>query len=330
MLRYDQPTSGKMDLDPSSRRNLLEDVIAVKAVINKRYVPYTFLLPYILIFTVFGLFPLLFSLFISFTDWTGVTAPVFVGLKNYAQVLKNAIFYKALTNTGILILGVVPLQFITGLFLAVVVNQLGPRLTRLFKTINFLPFITIPVAIGLLFQIVFNRRVGVINQLLMLLGIVNENINWLGEPTNARIVTILMIWWKYFGYYMIVFVAGMSSISSEIYEAAYIDGAGWRTTLFKITIPLLRNPITFLLTTGIIGGMQAFDEPNMLFSTFQIQAAMGGPERAVLTNIMYFYEMGFQEYRYGFASAIAFILLVITFILSISMFKLLNKKEDTV
>lgn len=289
--------------------------------------PYLFLAPFFLIFFIFNLFPVLFSLFVSFTSWDGVNKVSFVGLKNFIRLFgSDIIFYKSLFNVFLLMIIAIPLQLGTGLFLAVALKDYFNRTRGTFQLINFLPNITTPVAIGILFQILFDWQYGTINLLLKQLGILSDPVNWLGIPWNARFVVILMLWWKYYGYFMVIILAGLSTIPETLYEAAKIDGARWRDTFFRITIPMLRPILTFLVTMSIIGGFQMFDEPQVLFQGAAMP--LGGPDAAALTVVMNFYDTAFQRFNFGYGASIAYGLFIIIFIFSTITLRIMNRGNE--
>jgi multiple sugar transport system permease protein/cellobiose transport system permease protein len=163
------------------------------------------------------------------------------------------------------------------------------------------------VALGVLFKLLFDRKYGTINTVLVSLGILKEGVYWLGTPQTAPLVIIFLIVWKYVGYYMAIFLAGLTSVPEELYEAAVVDGAGKTATFFFITIPMLRPILTFAAVTSLIGGLQLFDEPSIIFSS-----TFGGPDRSVLTIVWNFYDIAFRNhFRMGYGSAIAFLLFII-------------------
>lgn len=293
--------------------------------IKKGTGPYLFLLPFFLTYGIFNLFPALYSLMISFFKWDGVTNMQFVGLANYIRLItKDPMFGKALFNTVLFLCIGMPLQVLTGLLLAALLKDLTDRVRSMFQLFNFLPYLTIPVSIGILFQVLFDWKYGIVNQILQTIHIIDKPINWLGTPTGARIITILLAYWKYFGYMMVIFLAGLSTIPNELYEAAEIDGARWKDRFFRITLPLLRPIITFVVTTSIMGGFQFFDEPRLLFSGGTSNSALGGPDRSVLTVIMYFYNVTFERFDYGYGAAIAYVLFIIIFIVSLLSMRVLT------
>jgi multiple sugar transport system permease protein/cellobiose transport system permease protein len=282
-----------------------------------------FLGPFFIFFIVFNLYPILNSFFISLTDWNGIGEKTFIGLNNYARIITNDVnFRKSLLNTIYIIFIANPLILITGLLLANFLYGIN-RGRTVFQTINFLPYITTPVALGLIFSFLFDRGMGTVNEILKFLGIAREGIYWLGSPRFAPWVLIILIVWKYTGYYMAIFLAGLTSVPEELYEAATIDGAGKTASFFFITLPLLKPIISFATITSFIGGLQVFDEPYLLFPMF------GGPERSVLTVVWNFYDVSFRSsFRLGYGSAIAFVLFVIIMLVSALGTMLFGKKED--
>lgn len=289
--------------------------------------PYLFILPFFLIYGIFNLFPAIFSFFISFTKWDGVNAMQFVGIENYIRLFTgDPLFWKSLYNTILMMLMGMPLQIITGLLLAVLLKEIGNKARNVFQVVNFLPYLTIPVAIGLLFQILFDWQYGTVNLALQSASLIDSPINWLGSVAGARFVVVLLAYWKYFGYMMVIFLAGLSTIPEDIYEAARIDGAKWKDQFFRITLPMLKPIISFVLITSIMGSLQFFDEPKLLFSGLSSQP-LGGPDRSVLTVVMHFYDTAFERFNYGYGSAIAYGLFVIIFILTVVSMKVLARGE---
>jgi cellobiose transport system permease protein len=286
--------------------------------------PYLFLSPYFLLFILFSLFPILYSFYISFQKWDGFNEAQFVGLDNYATLFTDMSFYQALFNTFSLIIIAIPLQLFTALLLATVIkNFFRGKWGGALKLIHFLPYITTPVAVAILFQIMFDWQAGSVNMLLQAFQSTSDPINWLGTVWGARFVIILLVYWKYFGYLMVIVFAGLSTISEDIYEAASIDGASARVVFFKITLPLLKPVITFLIVTSIIGGIQLFDEPKLLFAN-----PLGGPDRTVMTIVMKFYEVSFSNFNFGYGSAMAYGTFVLMFVLSLLTLKLFNRGND--
>ena len=294
-------------------------------VMPRKKIPYLMILPYFLLYIAFGLFPILFSLGVSFTSWDGIGDVIFIGLANYKRVFtQDKFFYKSLWNTIILLVISTPIQIILGLLMATFLKDFFKRTRNGLQLINFLPYITTPVAVGIIFQLMFDWKSGIINALLNLFGV--ESIYWLGNAWPSRIVVILMIVWTNYGYMMIMFLSGLSSIPDELYEAARIDGAKWWGCFTKITIPLLRPIFVFVITTSVINGFKLFDEPQLLFSS--ASQPIGGPDRAVMTVVMRFYEASFRSFEFGYGSALAYCLFLVIAGASLVLFRLVGGRKE--
>ena len=292
--------------------------------------PYIYLAPFFISYFLFFIFPTFYSLFISFTDWdslVGEAGRKFVGFSNYIRLFtKDKLFYKALGNTFMFMVIYIPILILGGLALAVLLYQLK-RSSRFFQTVNILPYITTPVAIGVIFSTLFNTTSGVVNKALLGTGLINENINWLGDPVTARFIVILMIVWKNLGYYLLIYLAGLSTIPEEISEAAKVDGANAWQVFWKITVPFLRPITVFLILTSIISGFQLYDEPYLLYSSQN--STIGGPERSCMTAIMYFYDQTFKSStKLGYGAAVSYGLFIIIMVVSLIVSKVIDKKED--
>jgi cellobiose transport system permease protein len=291
--------------------------------------PYLFIAPYFLIYFAFSLFPIVFTLYISFTSWNGFTSPVFVGIKNYLLLVADKRFYGALVNTLILMLMIIPIQIGLGMLLAVLLSSNRMIGKDTFRLLNFLPYLTTPVAMGIIFTILFDWQFGAVNQALTALGLVRENVNWLGRPWPARIMVSLVTIWKYYGYTAVLFVAGITNINPSLYEAAEIDGASGPQKFMRITVPMLKPTIIFVVLTTMIGCFQIFDEPLMIFSSAGQSAMVGGPDNAVLTGIWMLYDTAFGNIlRFGYASTVAYGLFAFIAVLTIGVNKLLQRRED--
>lgn len=273
--------------------------------LSVRSAPYLFVAPALVLFAVFMAYPIVASLVLSFqTQEAGVYS--FAGLDNYARLLNDQLFYTALFNT-FLFLGVqVPVMLFLALILAVALNSALVRLKGIFRVAFFMPAITILVAYSIIFFIMLNEDFGLVNYLIGLLGV--ENIPWLTSGFWAKVSIILAITWRWMGYNMVIYLAGLQGIPQDLYEAASIDGASRVQQFFYITIPQLRPIILFTVVLSTIGTLQLFDEPFILTD--------GGPSNATLTITMYLYQNGFQFFDFGYASAIAYVLVIIIAVLS--------------
>ncbi|MGI5959265.1 MAG: carbohydrate ABC transporter permease [Massiliimalia sp.] len=286
--------------------------------------PYLFCLPFIVSYLAFNLFPTLYSLVLSFFKWNGVGEKTFVGISNYVQLwTKDPLFLKSIGNTIILMAFGTPITVFLGLLVAYLLFDVG-RGRRIYQTINFFPYITTPVAIGFIFSYLFDWQAGYVNKVLVALGIFDEPFYWLQSPAAVRAIVVIMVVWRYLGYYMTIYLASMTSVPAEVYEAAKVDGARSITIFFRITVPLLKNISVFLVITSLIGGLQMFEEPLLLFSGWAAQGGVsaGGPDNVVLTTVWKFYNDAFKlDSQLGYGSAIAYSLFVVIMLFSIISFK---------
>lgn len=291
--------------------------------------PFLFLAPFLIILVVFQLAPVLFTLALSFARWDGISPMTFTGLANYERLFKDSRFYLTIFNTFLIMLLSMPVNIAFALLISHIMNSKLIRFKRFFQLSNFLPYITTPVAIGLIWAILFDWKYGTINRILTGMGLIPEPVNWLGGPMFARVVLALIVIWKNYGYLSVLFLAGISAISNEIYEAAIVDGANSRQTFFRITIPLLKPVLIFVTVTGIIGGLQLFDEPFLLFQGgLTGPQPYGGPKLACLTMVMNFYDAAFQYFDMGYGAAIAYGMFLIIAVFSFTSLKLMTRGDD--
>lgn len=297
-----------------------------KKIQGKHVWPYIFLLPFFVIYIAFNLYPLINTFFISLHSWDGFTDMSFIGFKNYVDLFTtDPYFWKSIGNTLIFMAFNIPISVGGGLLLAVMLNSKLLKGSGFFRLASFAPYITISVAIGVLFVLLFDWNTGMVNRILEAVGLIDEKINFLGTPALARMVVVLMVCWKYIGYHMIFFNAGILGIPMELYEAADVDGASAWTKFSKITVPMLRPILEFLIIMNIIWGFQFFDEPKVLFSPWVSASGgagtAGGPLRSCLTAVWNIYDTSFgTQMQYGKGAAIAYGLFL--FILVFSVFGL--------
>jgi cellobiose transport system permease protein len=283
---------------------------------KRKWVPYFFLSPYLLFYLVLGLIPIIFSFYVSLTSWDGISGKTFVGLANYKYLFNpDSYFFQSIGNTLFFILLTLPLQIVFGLALASLLYSRFVKWKAFFQLINFLPYIVTPVAVGLMFNLLFDWQAGFVNKVLIHFGLIDEGIYWLGDPVYARMVIVLMLFWKGFGYTMIFFLAGLANIPKDLNEAAQVDGASGFRNFWSITLPLLKPVMTFIVITGIIGGFQLLEEPMLLLGGSGMgssSAVIGGPERCCLTTVWNMYDTAYgSTTRYGLGAAIAYGLCVI-------------------
>lgn len=248
-----------------------------KGISSKNKWPYLFITPYFLSYAVLSLFPILFTLYISLTDWDLYGNRNFIGFSNYTQLFfHDAFFWKSLLNVMIFMAVYLPALVLMGMLVASLIESKLIRRKTLFRLSVFSAYMTTPVAVGIIFSLLFDWQGGFFNNMLMELGIIQEKINWLGSASSSRWVVILMVFWKNLGYFVMFYTAGMASIDTSIYEAAVIDGASSKDVFTRITIPLLKPINLFLIITSIISGLQLVEEPMLLFSGWASGSSMVG------------------------------------------------------
>ena len=227
-----------------------------------------------------------------------------VGVSNYERLIDHPLFWTALKNTFYFALGCGPLTVLVALGAALLVNAPLTRFRTFFRTAYFLPFVTTLVAVAIVWRYLYHAEYGLLNYALGAVGI--EPVNWLGDPRWAMPAIILMAVWKNFGYYMLIFIAGLQAIPRELYEAAELDGASAWRRFVHVTVPQLGPSLVFVGVVVMIGYFQLFAEPYVMTE--------GGPLRSTTSLVLLMYEEGFRWWRMGFAAAIAFVLFLIILI----------------
>ncbi|GII77268.1 sugar ABC transporter permease [Sphaerisporangium rufum] len=270
--------------------------------------PYFLISPYFILFAIFGLFPLVFTLWVSMHDYelAGGDAK-FTGLENYTNLLADGDFWNAVINTvGMFVLATLP-QLVIALMLA---NALNKRLRgRLFFRLGvLLPLVTSVVAVAVVFTQLYGRDFGLINWVLGFFGV--ENINWQNAKWSSWVAIASMVDWRWTGYNAIIYLAGMQTIPRDLYEAASIDGATPRKQFWSITLPMIRPTIIFTVFVSTIGGLTLFAEPVM-FGNGRMD---GGSTGQFQTIAMYIVKQGFRDFDYGYAAAAAWLLFILILI----------------
>jgi len=246
----------------------------------------------------FLVIPMLISLFMSFTDWNVLRSARFVGLENFRSAFEDEFFVKAVFNTFYLMLGI-PVGMFLSLVLAVVMNRSMPGV-KLFRVIFYVPGVCSGVAIAILWQWIYNKDYGIINNLLWQLFHI-QGPGWLSDPMWVKPAMIIIGIWAGLGGSMLLFLAALQNISREYYEAAEIDGAGGLARFFRITLPMVTPVIFYMTIMGIIGGLQSFGLTYIMIPD-------GGPGYSSGTIVFYLWQQGFGQYKMGFASAVAWML----------------------
>jgi multiple sugar transport system permease protein len=268
----------------------------------------------------FSLGPILFTGWVSLHDWDMLSPPAEMpwrGLDNYVFLLtQDPVFGKALVNTFVFAVVGVMVNIILGLAFAMLLNS-RVRGKTFWRTVYFLPVISAPLALGVIFNFIFNRNYGLANNIIVGLGMQRQP--FLTSPDQALLVIILIAIYEYIGYYIVIFVAGLQGIPQDYYDAARVDGANRRQEFRAITLPLLRPVIAFILITNSIGALQVFD---VVYATTQ-----GSPANSTMTTVLYMYNTAFKFSRMGRASAMAFILFTIIMVITIVQTRLLRDQS---
>ena len=286
---------------------------------GRRALPlYAAVSPYYLLFALFSAAPILFTAFISITNWSGLGDFQIIGLKNFEYLLTDKLFWKSFANTLILwVMSTIPCLTLATL-VALALNS-SKRFSNTYRVVYLLPNVTSMVAMGILFSSIFSSNFGLANAFLNMIGV--GNIPWLQTEWGIKIAISALSAWSFVGYNALIILAGLQAIPKEIYEAASLEGAGPVRQFFHITLPLLRPIVMFVTIMSTIGSLQSFTESQVLTSAKAgSAAASGGVGNSGLTMVMYFYSVAFQENRYGYGAAIAWGIVVIVLVFAIINF----------
>ena len=289
--------------------------------LSPTWAPYVLLSPFVALFLVFGVFPLAFSMFLAFQSWeptSGLGAMQFVGWGNFAFALQDEWFWKALKNTGWLaVVSGVP-QHVVAIPLAYFIHSSFRRTRNAVVGAYFMPYITSSVAIAILFSSLFSTDYGLINVALRVLHALpglgqlfpEDPIDWLNKAENLKPAIAMIVFWRYVGFNLVLYLAALQTIPPDIYEAATMDGAGRLQQFWYITLPSLKPMIFFGVTLSVIGGLQLFEEP------FILTGGRGGTDQAGMTAAIYLYRMAFDFNDFGAASAMSWLLFLLVALLT--------------
>jgi lactose/L-arabinose transport system permease protein len=273
--------------------------------------------PSAVLFLVFFAYPLGASLYQSFTARRD-GADVWVGLAQYRRLVQDTAFLHSMVNAGLILVVQVPLMIALALVLAVLLNQSWLRFRGTWRAVYFLPAVTTLVAYAVVFQVLLKTDGGLANQLLDALGA--GPVDWLNSPGWARISLIGSVTWRWTGYNAVILLAGLQAIGKDQYEAAALDGAGTFRAHTHIILPQLRPVVLFCVITSTIGTLQLFDENYVL--------TRGGPGDATLTPVVYLYKVGFQQLDFGYAAAIAWVVVAVIAAVSLLQFALYGRERE--
>jgi ABC-type sugar transport system permease subunit len=281
---------------------------------------YLFISPFFILFAVFGLYPIIYSLVLSVHDWNATAPWVFIGLKNYRDLLFNdPVFWTSLWNVIYIYLINVPAMVFLSVLIAIALNSPHQKMKDFFRITYLLPYVTSVLSIAIVFYVLFDDSLGLVNLLLQSMKL--RPVHWLTSKKMSKISIDILVTWKWTGYNMIIALAGLQSISRDIYDAARIDGASAPRTFFGITLPLLKPVIGFQFIMATIGTFTMFTEPYFLTD--------GGPGYSSLTLVLYMYRSGFKFFKLGYGAAIAFLTFILVLIPSSLQVRLWAERDKT-
>ncbi|NJL58046.1 sugar ABC transporter permease [bacterium] len=291
------------------RRNLRRHVIA-----------YAFLAPAFFFLITFLFIPLVAAIFLSFTSYDLLTAPEWTGFENYERLFNDPLFWRGLRNSFIYLI-VTPVLITLSIILAIVVNRQLKGI-YIFRAIYYIPAVTSVVAVGMIFEFVFAEPSGLINGVLLALGLIERPINFLTHPDSTLISIMLVTIWRGIGFYMIIFLAALQAVPDELYEAAAIDGANRVQQHWYITVPGIRPSIVFVAIISSISALKVFEE------IWVMTDGSGGLLDSAVTLMYYLYRQGFINLELGYAAAIAVVFSIITLVFSILNLRYLERNTD--
>jgi cellobiose transport system permease protein len=299
----------------------MERKTGLAAEIWKHRKAYAAISPFYILFAIFGLFPIAFSMYLSFQRWDGIGDMTFNGVNNYRFMLTDPEFWHAVGNTLLIwIYSTIPMLFLA-LVLAFLLNASFVKGRTFFRIGYFLPNVTSLVAVAIVFSTLFSSNYGLLNYLLELIGL--KSVDFLQKTWGIQFAISLMIVWRWVGYNAIIYLAGLQSIPTVLYEAARMDGATGMQSFFRITVPILRPIILFTVITSTIGGMQIFTEPQVLVGND------GGPGGGGLTIVLYLYREAFINNYFGYGAAVGWGMFILIALFSLVNWKLVKGNADS-
>jgi len=287
---------------------------------------YAAISPFYLLFLAFGLIPVGFSLYLSFHRWDGLGSMEYAGLSQYKYLLSDTDFWSSIGNTIIIwALATFPMIFLA-MVTAVMLNS-AVRFKKIYRFAYFLPNVTSVVAVAIIFGSVFSTNFGLVNALLQAVGL--DQVAWLNTPWGIKVAIATLMTWQWTGYNAIIFLAGLQTIPGELYEAARVDGAGPIQTFFRITLPMMRPVLLFVLVISTVTGLQSFSEPQVLLQTTANESTFsGGPDHAGRTMVLYFFQQTFDNNDFGYGAAVAWGIFLVVVIFSIINWRLVQRRGE--
>ena len=297
-----------ISIDKRSRRLVMRETVT----------SYLFLAPFLLFFIMFVIYPMFMCVYTSFFDATMGKEDVFIGFQNYKTLFQDEVFWVALKNTMIIVLVSVPVTCAFSLWVASVISKMHVTATSIFRCIFYLPVVTGSVAVTMVWKWMYNNYYGIFNYLGTELGLLDQNINWLGDPKFALGCIILILLTTSVGQPIVLYVSALDNVDKGMVEAAEVDGATQMQTFWKIKWPQMMPTTLYILVITTINSFQCFALIQLL--------TLGGPNNSTMTIMYYIYYNAFKLYKYGYGNAMGVILAIIIAILSAVQFKLGEEK----
>ncbi|MEU6910384.1 sugar ABC transporter permease [Streptomyces coeruleorubidus] len=291
---------------------------------RRRHVPPLLAIsPFYVLFAVFGAFPIVFSVYLSFQDWDGIGGMRYVGLKQYGWLLQDSVFWHSVLNTfEIWFLSTVPMLFLALVLAFLLHSQV--RFAGAYRVAYFVPNVTSMVAMTVVFGSVF-AQAGLANSALRAIGL--DGVGWLSSEWGIKSSVSIMIIWRWVGYNALIFLAGLQAIPTEHFEAARVDGANSRQTLFRVVLPQLRPVVLFAAVTSTINGLQIFTESQVLFQSTDV-GTTGGPGQEGMTIVLYLWQKAFMEHQFGYGAAMGWVLFAIIAVFTVINWRLVAGSDD--
>ncbi|WP_426567946.1 carbohydrate ABC transporter permease [Streptomyces canus] len=287
---------------------------------------YATISPFYLLFLAFGLVPVGFSFYLSLHRWDGLGSMEWAGLSQYRYLLSDSDFWQSIGNTIVIwALATFPMIFLA-MVTAVMLNS-AVRFRKFYRFAYFLPNVTSVVAIAIVFGSVFSTNFGLVNALLQAVGL--DQVAWLNTPWGIKVAIATLMTWQWTGYNAIIFLAGLQTVPGELYEAARIDGAGPVQTFFRVTLPMMRPVLLFVLVVSTVTGLQSFSEPQVLLqNTANESTFSGGPDHAGRTMVLYFFQQTFDNNDFGYGAAVAWGIFLVVVLFSIINWRLVQRRGE--
>lgn len=292
----------------------------MEKVLSNKWVIFLLITPGFIIFLFAIIAPIIYSLYLGGTDWTGVGVANFVGMENYKQVItRDSVFYQSLLNASVLAIATIGVQHPFAILMAAMVDKLGGKWEKVYRTIYFIPCVISVVVVSKLWVAVLDPKYGILNKFLTIIGLEEYTHAWLSDPKTSMISIILIVMWQGFGYAFLLYYSGIKGVSKDLFEAARIDGAGAVKIYTKVVIPLIQPIMKVCITMALIA---SFKQMEIVYLTTD-----GGPGNTTQFIANYLYKTAFQSYEYGYANAISVVFVIFCLVVTL-IFNKVYKVSD--